>query len=63
MSKAKDEAERIIEMFSCVGLQQREEALACAIIHVEGILSCQYDLPSRGFYNHWKEVLTILNNK
>ena len=41
----------------------RHQAKESAIIHVDGVLSCQYDLPSKGFFKHWNEVLTILKEK
>ena len=71
MSKAKEEAEAIYNKHYCSILEYGEElsqeivisllAKKSALIHVEGILSCQYDLPSKGFCKHWQEVKQELN--
>ena len=64
MSKAEEEADRIVNEYYLSPLSiNKADSIECAITHVKGILSCQYDLPSRGFYEHWNEVLTILKNK
>jgi len=58
MTQAEKEAQRLVERFSLVGLQQREEGLKCAIIFCEemvmelgSILHAEDPL-----LGHWKRV-------
>jgi hypothetical protein len=48
MGKPKDKAIELVNKFSTVGLQQREEGIACAIIAVDEILEL---LPEIAFGN------------
>jgi hypothetical protein len=56
----KEKALQLVEKFSLVGLQQREEGIACAIIAVEEILSITL------FYfdekEYWEQVKTEIEN-
>ena len=62
MSKAEQEAERIIEMYWYV-TDTYKIGLEASIIHVEGIIKLcdkRFSNPNPYF---WQEVLTILKNK
>ena len=56
----KEKALQLVEQFSLVGLQQREEGIACALIAVNEILSITL------FYfedeQYWQQVRTEIAN-
>jgi hypothetical protein len=49
----KEKAKELVDKFSVVGLQQRNEGIQCALIAVDEILG--YMGADRG-YNFWQEV-------
>jgi len=49
----KEKAKELVDKFSLVGLQQRNEGIQCALIAVDEILG--YMGADRG-YNFWQEV-------
>ena len=65
MSTPKDKAKELVDKFSVVGLQQRNEGIECALIAVDEILKIipqnEY-MEDRGEFNenreliYWKEV-------
>ena len=62
---AKEKAIQLVEQFSLVGLQQREEGIACALIAVDEILLAidwhEYEYPNEQF-EYWHEVRTEIEN-
>jgi hypothetical protein len=48
----KDKAKELVDKFTVVGLQQRNEGIACALIAVDEIK--KYDSPSELYY--WQQV-------
>jgi len=57
MNPFKEKAEELVEKFSLVGLQQRNEGLACALICVEEIIE-NYDTTLA----YWQEVKKEIEN-
>jgi hypothetical protein len=61
----KEKALQLVEQFSLVGLQQREEGIACALIAVDEILLAidwhEYEYPNEQF-EYWHEVRTEIEN-
>jgi hypothetical protein len=60
----KEEAKYLVDKFDGVGLQMRNEAIACALIHVNEILD-KFGLQKKhyaGYYTieHYREVKTEL---
>lgn len=56
----KEKAIQLVEQFSLVGLQQREEGIACAIIAVGEILSAHlFDLDEK---EYWEQVKQEIQN-
>jgi hypothetical protein len=56
----KEKALQLVNEFSLVGLQQREEGIACALIAVEEILSAHlFDLEEK---EYWQQVRTEIAN-
>ena len=56
----KEKALQLVEQFSLVGLQQREEGIACALIAVEEILNSHlFDLDEK---QYWQQVKTEIEN-
>ena len=56
----KEKALQLVEQFSLVGLQQREEGIACALIAVEEILNAHlFDLDEK---EYWQQVKTEIEN-
>ena len=56
----KEKALQLVEQFSLVGLQQREEGIACAIIAVGEILNSHlFDLDEK---QYWQQVKTEIEN-
>jgi hypothetical protein len=56
MSSPKDKAIELVNKFSTVGLQQREEGIACALIAVDEILIVITECETEYFDNYWQEV-------
>lgn len=52
-----EKAEELVDKFSLVGLQQRNEGLACALICVDEIIE-NYDT----FLAYWQEVKKEIEN-
>jgi hypothetical protein len=65
MSNPKDKAIELVNKFSTVGLQQREEGIACALIAVDEIIQAidwhDYEMPNNDT-NYWLEVRKEINN-
>jgi hypothetical protein len=65
MSSPKDKAKELVNKFSTVGLQQREEGIACAIIAVNEIIQAidwhDYEMPNNDT-NYWLEVRKEIQN-
>jgi hypothetical protein len=65
MSSPKDKAIELVNKFSTVGLQQREEGIACALIAVDEIIQAidwhDYEMPNNDT-NYWLEVREEINN-
>jgi hypothetical protein len=61
----KDKAIELVNKFSTVGLQQREEGIACAIIAVNEIIQAidwhDYEMPNNDT-NYWLEVIKEIQN-
>ena len=61
----KDKAIELVNKFSTVGLQQREEGIACALIAVDEIIQAidwhDYEMPNNDT-NYWLEVREEINN-
>jgi hypothetical protein len=61
----KDKAIELVNKFSTVGLQQREEGIACALIAVDEIIQAidwhDYEMPNNDT-NYWLEVRKEINN-
>jgi len=57
MSPLKEKAEELVDKFSTVGLQQRNEGLACALICVDEIIE-NYDTTLA----FWQEVKKEIEN-
>lgn len=57
MNPFKEKAEELVEKFSLVGLQQRNEGLACALICVDEIIE-NYDTTLA----YWQEVKKEIEN-
>ncbi len=56
----KEKALQLVNEFSLVGLQQREEGIACALIAVEEILNAHlFDLDEK---QYWQQVRTEIAN-
>jgi hypothetical protein len=65
MSNPKDKAIELVNKFSTVGLQQREEGIACAIMAVNEIIDAidwhEYETPNKQI-NYWLDVRKEINN-
>jgi hypothetical protein len=61
----KDKAIELVNKFSTVGLQQREEGIACAIIAVNEIIQSidwhEFEMPNNET-NYWLEVRKEIQN-
>jgi hypothetical protein len=61
----KDKAIELVNKFSTVGLQQREEGIACAIIAVNEIIQSidwhEFEMPNNET-NYWLEVRKEIKN-
>jgi hypothetical protein len=61
----KNKAIELVNKFSTVGLQQREEGIACALIAVDEIIQAidwhDYEMPNNDT-NYWLEVREEINN-
>ena len=57
----KEKAEELVNKFTIVGLQQRNEGIQCAIIMVDELLSNSTFLLSNGELYYWNEVKTEIN--
>lgn len=56
----KEKAIQLVNEFSLVGLQQREEGIACALIAVEEILNAHlFDEDEK---QYWQKVRTEISN-
>jgi hypothetical protein len=56
----KEKALQLVNEFSLVGLQQREEGITCALIAVEEILNAHlFDLDEK---EYWQQVRTEIAN-
>jgi hypothetical protein len=53
--KAKDKAKELVDKFTVVGLQQRNEGIQCALIAIDEILS-EYWSHNTGRRDWWKQV-------
>jgi hypothetical protein len=51
--KAKEKAKELVDKFTVVGLQQRSEGIACALIAVDEILKEKYCIYKT---KYWQEV-------
>ena len=60
----KEKAEELVNKFDGVGLQMRNEAIACALIAVDEIIDAidwhEFETPNKEI-NYWQEVLNELN--
>lgn len=58
--KPKDKAKELVDKFSLVGLQQRNEGIECALIAVDEIISIAYwewmDSGGGEEKNYWQQV-------
>jgi hypothetical protein len=65
MSNPKDKAIELVNKFSTVGLQQREEGIACATIAVNEIIEAidwhEYETPNNEL-NYWLDVRKHIQN-
>jgi hypothetical protein len=65
MIPPQDKAIELVNKFSTVGLQQREEGIACALIAVDEIIQAidwhDYEMPNNDT-NYWLEVREEINN-
>jgi hypothetical protein len=52
----KDKAKELVDKFTVVGLQQRNEGIQCAIIMVDELLSNSTFLLSNGELYFWNQV-------
>jgi hypothetical protein len=52
----KEKAIELVDKFSVVGLQQRNEGVACALIAVDEILSINSVDKDEDLSNYWEEV-------
>jgi hypothetical protein len=61
----KDKAIELVNKFSTVGLQQREEGIACAMIAVNEIIDAidwhEFEMPNNET-NYWLEVRKEIQN-
>jgi hypothetical protein len=61
----KDKAIELVNKFSTVGLQQREEGIACAIMAVNEIIEAidwhEYETPNKEL-NYWLDVRKEISN-
>jgi hypothetical protein len=61
----KDKAIELVNKFSTVGLQQREEGIACALIAVDEIIQAidwhDYEMPNNDT-NYWLDVRKEISN-
>ena len=65
MSSPKDKAIELVNKFSTVGLQQREEGIACAMIAVNEIIEAidwhEFETPNKEL-NYWLDVRKEISN-
>jgi hypothetical protein len=54
----KNKAKELVDKFSVVGLQQRNEGIQCALIAVDELIKLyEYENPHRGFkISYWDDV-------
>jgi len=58
----KEKAIELVEKFSLVGLQQRNEGITCALIAVDEILSINSVDKDEDLSNYWEEVKQEIEN-
>ena len=58
----KEKALQLVDRFSLVGLQQREEGIACALIAVDEILDAIFDMYETYEWVNWEQVKTEIEN-
>jgi hypothetical protein len=61
----KDKAKELVDKFSTVGLQQRNEGIACALIAIDEILSIKkeiWDDFHSEYFDWWNEVKQEIEN-
>jgi hypothetical protein len=58
----KDKAKELVDKFSTVGLQQRNEGIACALIMCDELLCNTTFLLSNGELYFWNEVKKEIEN-
>lgn len=66
MKTPQEYADELINVYSAIGLQQRDEAFQCAIIDFKNTieaLRCINEQIHINNYDYYKEVLTILESK
>jgi hypothetical protein len=51
-----DKAKELVDKFTVVGLQQRNEGIQCALIAVDEMLKVAYFLADNKIYDHLHEV-------
>jgi len=64
--KAKEKAKELVDKFDGVGLQMRNEAIACALIAVDEILLIKkeiWDDFHSEYFDWWKEVKQEIETK
>lgn len=52
----KEKAQELVDKFTVVGLQQRNEGIQCALICVDEMLKVAYFLADHKIYDHLHEV-------
>ena len=58
----KDKAKKLVDKFSTVGLQQRNEGIACALIMCDELLCNSTFLLSNGEIYFWQKVKHEIEN-
>lgn len=57
---SQEKAKELIDKFTVIGLQQRNEGIQCALICVEELLLCSMDLPKDSNWasqvRYWQDV-------
>ncbi|MEI7584627.1 hypothetical protein [Runella sp.] len=52
-----DKAKELVDKFTVIGLQQRNEGIQCALVAVDEVLEVIQYAPNSGYYvNYFKEV-------
>ena len=57
----KEKAQELVNKFSAVGLQVREEGIHCALIAVDEILNVGF-MDTNDLYEYWQEVKQEIEN-